>query len=95
MTYQAAWQRRVKIEPLALKLLPALVTILVISSIIPSHAYTSPLSLTPDFWSFAVRNEAFTTVVFPSWWPTLGPPTSEFAFEVEKSRHRYAFHSIA
>jgi hypothetical protein len=54
-----------------------------------SRAYTSPLSAVPGYWSFAVRSDAVTMVVFPGWWPTLGSPTDEYAFEVQKSRHRY------
>lgn len=54
-----------------------------------ANAYTSPLSATPGYWSFAVRNDAMTMVVFPAWWPTLGSSTSEYFFEVQKSRHRY------
>lgn len=79
-----------KAEVTALKLLATVVSILVLCATVPTRAYTSPLSVVPGFWSFAARKDEFTMVVFPAWWPTLGPPTERYTFEVQKSRHRYA-----
>lgn len=79
-----------KVEPrtLGLELLAAVVTILLLGVTVPARAYTSPLDTIPGFWSFAARNDAITMVVFPEWWPTLGPATDRYTFEVQKSRHR-------
>lgn len=71
-----------------LELLAAVVTILLLGVTVPARAYTSPLDTIPGFWSFAARNDAITMVVFPAWWPTLGPATDRYTFEVQKSRHR-------
>ena len=80
-----------KVEPptLGLKFLAPMVTFLFLCVTVPARAYTSPLDTIPGFWSFAARNDAITMVVFPAWWPTLGPP-DRYTFEVQKSRHRYA-----
>ncbi len=89
---QRAMRPAAKVEPPTpgLKVFTAVVTLLALCATMPVRAYKSPLDTIPGFWSFAARNEAITMIVFPAWWPTLGPPTNGLTFEVQKSRHRYA-----